>query len=235
MAKQTGTTEPLQGRADEPRTSTRPSAGITQEQQNTGPLNSPASGASTMGAAGTAGSTEARRSEGITGRERQQMSGTGSDRSGGNGSKGIAGFVRDAASNRLTQQKERATRGLGEVARAVRQSTDQLRDQGQDTVARYVEQAADGLDRIAHGLESQDVRQMVENVQSFARRQPLLFVGTALGLGFVGARFLKSSRRQRDSYSARDRGYSQQAGWRAVTAPPSTANPPLTPLGETGR
>ena len=209
MATQTGSPGSRQGRegrAEESRTSTRPNAGITQEQQNTASLGSPASRAGSSGASGNGG---------------------------------LAGFVREAASSRLTQQKDRATRGLGDVARAVRNTTNQLRADGQETAAGYIERAADGIDRLTHTLETRDVQEVVDDIQSFARRQPVIFIGAALGLGFVGARFLKSSGRQRN-FGGRDleeRGYSQSGDWRAVTAPPvSTARPASAvnrPIGDT--
>jgi hypothetical protein len=213
MATQTGSPGSRQGRegrAEESRTSTRPNAGITQEQQNTASLGSPASRAGSSGA-------------------------------GASGNGGLAGFVREAASNRLTQQKDRATRGLGDVARAVRNTTNQLRADGQETVAGYIERAADGIDRLTHTLETRDVQEVVDGIQSFARRQPVIFIGAALGLGFVGARFLKSSGRQR-AFGGRDleeRRYGQSGDWRAVTAPPvSTATPASAvnrPIGDTRR
>jgi hypothetical protein len=231
MATQSGSTGSRQGRSGEPRSSSRPNAGITEEQQNTAALDSPASRA--------AGSrTGAGRPEPSRGAGSGPAGASGTDQKSGNGG-GIAGFVRQAASNRLTQQKDRATRGLGDVARAVRGTTERLRSDGQETAAGYIEKAADGIDRFSRTLETHDVQEVFDNIQSFARRQPMLFVGAALGVGLVGARFLKSSGRQRDVGVGRmePRGYGQSQDWRAVTAPPAgtTASGINQPLGETGR
>jgi hypothetical protein len=106
---------------------------------------------------------------------------------------GIMGRVRERATAQLENQKGRATDGIGSVAQAVRQSTRQLRDQQHDTIAQYVEQAVDQLDRFSARLREKNVSELVDDVQRFARRQPALFIGAAFAVGLLGARFLKSS------------------------------------------
>jgi hypothetical protein len=106
---------------------------------------------------------------------------------------GMMGRVRERATAQLENQKGRATDGIGSVAQAVRQSTQQLRDQKHDTIAQYVEKAAEQLDRFSNRLREKDVSELVEDVQRFARRQPALFIGAAFAAGLLGARFLKSS------------------------------------------
>jgi hypothetical protein len=106
---------------------------------------------------------------------------------------GIMGRVRERAAAQLENQKGRATDGMGSVAQAVRQSTRQLRDQQHETIAQYVEKAADQLDRFSTQLREKNVSDLVDDVQRFARRQPALFIGAAFAAGLIGARFLKSS------------------------------------------
>jgi hypothetical protein len=132
--------------------------------------------------------------------------------------------VRDTATTRLSNEKNRATDGLGTVAQAVRQTTQQLRDQNHDTIARYAEQAADQIERLSERLRTKDVEELMRDLQSLTRRQPALFVGGAFALGLIGARFFKSSSRQqsqkwRDSGDGRMgessyeyRGYAQVSG-----------------------
>jgi hypothetical protein len=113
---------------------------------------------------------------------------------------GFMGKVRERATAQLSSQKDRAIDGLGSAARAVRQSTQQLREQDHETVAGYVEQAADQIDRFSQRLREKDVSELLEDAQRLARRQPALFVGSALALGLLGARFLKSSREDEYGY-----------------------------------
>lgn len=106
---------------------------------------------------------------------------------------GLVGRVRDQASSQLNSQKNKATDGLGSVAHAVRGTTQKLRDEHHDTVARYVEQAADQIERFSERLKQKDVGELVGDAQQLARRKPALFVGGAFAVGLLGARFLKSS------------------------------------------
>ena len=106
---------------------------------------------------------------------------------------GIASRVRESANNQLTRQKDRATDSLGSVAQAVRQSTGQLREQRHDTIAQYVEQAANQLDRLSTRLREKNVNELLNDAQRFARQRPAVFIGSAFALGLIGARFLKSS------------------------------------------
>ena len=109
------------------------------------------------------------------------------------GGTGIVDRVKEQATSQLSSQKDRATEGLGTVANAVRQTTQSLREQQHDTVAGYVEQAADQIERLSERLKNKDVTELLNDAQQLARRQPALFVGGAFALGLVGARFLKSS------------------------------------------
>lgn len=106
---------------------------------------------------------------------------------------GVIARVRDAASAQVSTQKDRATDTLGTLASAVRQSTRTLRDQQQDTIAQYVERAADQIDRFSATLRSRDLGQLMADAQRFARRQPAVFIGAAFAAGVLAARFLKSS------------------------------------------
>lgn len=140
-------------------------------------------------------------------------SGTQGDVSRGN--PGMMSKVREKATEQLSTQKDKATDGLGSVAQAVRQSTQQLRDQQHDTLAGYVEQAADQIDRLSKTLRNKDVGELFEDAQRLARRNPSLFIGSAFVLGVVGARFLKSSSRpdgDDDQRGADGRGW-QRTGY----------------------
>jgi hypothetical protein len=106
---------------------------------------------------------------------------------------GIVNRVKETATSQLTAQKDKATDGLGSVAQAVRQTTQSLRDQQHDTVAQYVDRAADQIERLSQGLKNKDVTELLDDAQRLARQQPALFIGGAFALGLVGARFLKSS------------------------------------------
>ena len=105
----------------------------------------------------------------------------------------IVGRVREQATSQLNTQKNKATDGLGTVAHAVRETTNRLREDNHQTVARYAEQAADQIERFSERLKNKDVGELVNDAQRLARQKPALFVGGAFALGLLGARFMKSS------------------------------------------
>ena len=117
----------------------------------------------------------------------------------------VAGQAGEKVASRLDTQKDRAADGLGSVAQALRQASDQLRGQNQGAAAHeYVASAANQVARLSDYLHSTNTREIVNGVEQFAREQPALFVGGAFMLGLLGARFLKSS--GTDTYSGQ--GYS---------------------------
>jgi hypothetical protein len=138
---------------------------------------------------------------------------------------GIVGRIRDTAAAQLNSQKEKATQGLGTVASAVRESTQNLRSQQHDVAARYVEQAADQIERFSSRLREKDVMELLSDAQQLARRRPALFVGAAFALGLIGARFLKSSAPYSDQgvqgVSYRDRS-AESMGSAGYTPPMNT-------------
>lgn len=96
--------------------------------------------------------------------------------------------------SQLENQKERATGGLGTVAHALRQTGQQLREKQQEGIAQYTDRAAETVERFSEYLNGRDVHQLIGEVEEYARRQPAVFLAGAFALGFLAARFLKSSR-----------------------------------------
>src|SRR4051794_30451688 len=86
--------------------------------------------------------------------------------------RGMIDKVKDRAVAQLSTQKDKATEGLGSVTDFVRQGTQQLRDQQHDTLAGYVEQAADQIDRFSQKLRKKDGNELVADAQRFERRTP---------------------------------------------------------------
>jgi hypothetical protein len=106
--------------------------------------------------------------------------------------RGLMEQAREGAFHRLDQQKERAASGLSSLVGALRQSGRQLEGENA-TVASYVDTAAEQVERFVGGLRNRDVSEIVSDLESFARRRPTMFLGSAFMIGLVAARFLKSS------------------------------------------
>lgn len=109
--------------------------------------------------------------------------------------------VQDKAGSVITEQKQSLADGLGSVAENIRQFGDNLRGDGKQpsqiaaTAAKYGETLADQIENLSGYLERGDFRTFASDLQTFARRNPTIFVAGAFGLGLIAARFIKSSPR----------------------------------------
>ena len=123
----------------------------------------------------------------------------------------LASQARETASGqaetRFSTGKTRATQTLGSVAQTLKSSSQQLRDQQHEGIGDYADQAANKLEEMSHYLENASLRDVATRVENFARREPALFIGSAVALGFFGARFLKSSQRNQQRESNMQQGF----------------------------
>ncbi len=105
----------------------------------------------------------------------------------------VAGQGREKAKGQIATQKERASGELQGIARALQSTGEQLREQNQDSVGRYADQAAEQVERLSNFLDEKDSEQLLNEVEDFARQSPAVFLGGAFLAGVAAARFLKSS------------------------------------------
>lgn len=147
------------------------------------------------------------------------------------------------AKSRLHDQVDERSTQVGEQvsssAQALRSTAERLREEGQDGPAKAAEQLAGHAEKVGSYLSESDADRILDDVEEFARRQPLAVVGIGLFAGFAASRFLKASSRsryerrgeigyapsQRIPSSATPRGY---AGAGVEAAP---SYPPPVPSG----
>ncbi len=163
----------------------------TGGDQTTGRTTDPGTGAQT---------TSPGISESDTQREsRQRSQGASATEQAKEKARELASDVKEKASDTVrsgvSSGKTRAADTIGSVAQSLLVSSQHLRDGGQQGASRIVERAATRVDRFANYLQNSSPGEMADRVESFARREPALFLGALFTAGFVGARFLKSSRR----------------------------------------
>jgi ElaB/YqjD/DUF883 family membrane-anchored ribosome-binding protein len=103
------------------------------------------------------------------------------------------GRLRDQIASRSTQAGEQVLA----VGNAIRQTSSQLRDQGQDAPARITDRAAQGLDSIGTYLVTSDPDRILADAEDFAARNPWAVAAGAAVVGFVASRFLKASSQRR--------------------------------------
>jgi len=100
----------------------------------------------------------------------------------------------EQVSSRLDMGKDYAAETLTGIAHALRQTGQQLRQEGvQPMFGEYAETGAAQLERLSGHLRQRDANELLAEVEWFARRSPTLFAGGAFALGLLAARFFRSS------------------------------------------
>ena len=92
----------------------------------------------------------------------------------------------------VDQRREQAADAVDRVAQGIRKVSVDIGEQ-QPAIGNVVDTAAEQAERLAGYLRRTDARQMLDNVQSYARRQPLLFVGGAFLAGLAASRLMKAA------------------------------------------
>ncbi|HXT38148.1 MAG TPA: hypothetical protein VN837_21440 [Chloroflexota bacterium] len=105
----------------------------------------------------------------------------------------LADQAREQIIQQLANQKERATAGLDSMARAIRQTGSQMQGDGQAPIAQAADKAAAQVERMSAYLSQRDINALRDEAERFARRQTPLFLAGAFAVGWLGARFFKSS------------------------------------------
>jgi len=142
----------------------------------------------------------------------------------------------EQAKSQLDNQKHDASQRMVPVQSALRETAQQLRKQGQGSVGQYADRTADQVERFSTYLRETDVDEIMDEVRSFARRRPALFLGGAAAVGFFATRFLKSSSEEGtsagDGYGATPTATSTATITHGTEEPPATALPPVDVEGE---
>lgn len=93
------------------------------------------------------------------------------------------GTLKDQARSAAETQKTRVADGLASAAQAVHRSGVSLEGQ-QDWFAQLIERGADEVSEFAASLRGADVQTLMSRLSGLARRQPALFLGASMAVGF---------------------------------------------------
>ncbi|TWU03859.1 hypothetical protein [Neorhodopirellula pilleata] len=102
------------------------------------------------------------------------------------------------------QKKTRMAEEIGVFSNAIRKASHKLHEEQHDSIASYVDVAAEQLDRCRQSLESKDVSELMDDVQDFARRRPEIVYGGMFVAGLAAMRFLKASKPPRSNHPRQD-------------------------------
>ena len=146
----------------------------------------------------------------------------------------LATRASEQAKNQLANQKHNASQRLTPIQSALRESAQQLRNQGQGQVGEYAEKAADQVERFSTYLRHTEVDEIMEEVRGIARRRPGLFLGSAAAIGFFATRFLKSTSEEAPSAGYGDFSATTPTATSSASVTHGTKEPPATALPPVG-
>ena len=147
---------------------------------------------------------------------------------GGNVVTELVDAAQAAAEAVLDQQKGQIADSVSGMAEALRAGADRLQQSQGGVMPRYLEQTGSRVENFSRSMRNKSWRELVADTEEFARRQPALFLLSAVGTGFVIGRLLSASASNWEDRWPRttDSGKSE----RAVTAAVSSGSG--TPAGD---
>jgi len=122
----------------------------------------------------------------------------------------LASSAKEQARSQFDEKKGTALGELDSLASALRRAGSELGDQG-GMSGRVISTVATRLESFSRSLDGKDLDGVVRDVETFARRNPAAFLGSAVAIGFLASRFLKSSASPLGSSYGRDDFYSNEA------------------------
>jgi hypothetical protein len=149
---------------------------------------------------------------------------------GGNRSTPVMDQATEQVTSRVDMGKEYVAETMTGVAQALRKTGQHLREDGsQPMLAQFADRGAERIEHFGGYLKHHDTSQLINDVEGFARRQPMVFASGAFALGMLAVRFLRSGG------SSQQQGYSPQGSASYGGTPSSGTSygrPPMA--GQTG-
>ena len=108
----------------------------------------------------------------------------------------VAGKAKEQIEGRYDEQKSRATSEMSHLASALRRAGEDLSgDGGLGIGSTVLGRVAGHLESLGSTIDGKNLDDIVTDVERLARRNPAMFIGGAMLIGFAASRFLKSSAR----------------------------------------
>jgi hypothetical protein len=115
---------------------------------------------------------------------------------------------KEAAAETVEKGAERAKSSADSAANALRRAADDVEGDNR-WIGSALRKSAEGIERAAASLDGGDLSRALDDLNGFARRNPAIFLGASLALGFALARVGKTAvesvgedaTEQGDSYS----------------------------------
>ncbi|HMR34422.1 MAG TPA: hypothetical protein PKA13_25470 [Geminicoccaceae bacterium] len=115
----------------------------------------------------------------------------------------LAGKAREQGMRQMEAGREKVAERLEAFAGSIHDVSRGL--QGRETwLAELLDKGAEELSGLAGTLQRRDLSSLVDGLQGFARRQPALFAGASVALGFAAVRLARSASERREAAPAAD-------------------------------
>jgi ElaB/YqjD/DUF883 family membrane-anchored ribosome-binding protein len=136
----------------------------------------------------------------------------------------------DAIRGQVDTRAAKAASELQSIAVAMRRSGHSLRAEGNESSAKIVDTVSERMENVGSYLSQTSGDRLLQDVETFGRRQPWTLVGAGVALGFVASRFLKASSRTR--YDRPQQPRRQMPVTAASPIPPAPAAPYTPPVAD---
>lgn len=118
----------------------------------------------------------------------------------------------DRLHSEVDSRKGQAAEQAKSVSSAIERTAGELDEGAPAWLKSAFRQSADQIQRFAEAMEQRDSRQILNEVQSFARERPALFLGACAAAGFAAARVFKAGGEQQNRDQFGQSGSFDQAG-----------------------
>ncbi|HET7237698.1 MAG TPA: hypothetical protein VFI76_01640 [Terrimicrobiaceae bacterium] len=108
----------------------------------------------------------------------------------------VARQAQEAGRNLIDEQKESLAQKVDQYAEALRLASERLRSDEGNMLAGPAQKAADRLDGMSGYLREKQLPDVLDDLESYARRKPEVVFGGLFVVGLAAARFLKATRKR---------------------------------------
>ncbi|HEU4520360.1 MAG TPA: hypothetical protein VFT12_00060 [Thermoanaerobaculia bacterium] len=129
-----------------------------------------------------------------------------------------AGKAKEKISDQYDAKKEVAMNEIQHLASALRSAATNVGNEGSSMSAMLLNRAAERLDSVGSSFSGKDLDGIFHDVERLARRNPAVFLGGAMLIGFAASRFLKSSGHHGGDFDI-DRGYAFDRSYEVADLP----------------
>jgi len=99
--------------------------------------------------------------------------------------------AREQATVYVDQRKDSVAQSVADLATSLREATSSFEDR--PNIRAFVDSAAEGLDQLAGSIRERSFADIFNEVETVVRQRPAAVAAVSVALGFLAARFVKSS------------------------------------------